>query len=62
MIGLLKGLGYTLKNLTREKVTYDYPNEPLPLQIVFVEFKSFIRKSVLFVINVRIFVRRIVFN
>jgi|SRR4051812_4854889 NADH-quinone oxidoreductase subunit I len=31
MLGLFKGLGYTLKNLTREKVTYEYPNEPLPL-------------------------------
>ena len=31
MLGLFKGLRYTLKNLTREKVTYEYPNEPLPL-------------------------------
>lgn len=31
MLGLAKGLTYTLKNLTRKKVTYDYPNEPLPL-------------------------------
>ncbi len=31
MIGLMKGLAYTLKELTREKVTYDYPHEPLPL-------------------------------
>ncbi|MCA1032090.1 NADH-quinone oxidoreductase subunit NuoI [Bacillus timonensis] len=31
MLGLAKGLTYTLKNLTKKKVTYDYPNEPLPL-------------------------------
>ncbi len=31
MLGLAKGLKYTLKNLTRDKLTYDYPNEPLPL-------------------------------
>jgi len=31
MIGLVKGLAYTLKELTREKVTYKYPHEPLPL-------------------------------
>ena len=29
--GMAKGLKYTLKNLTKEKVTYDYPNKPLPL-------------------------------
>ena len=29
MFGLAKGLKYTLKNLAREKVTYDYPNEPI---------------------------------
>jgi NADH-quinone oxidoreductase subunit I len=31
VLGLAKGLKYTLKNLTKEKVTYDYPNKPLPL-------------------------------
>lgn len=31
MLGFTKGLKYTLKNLTREKVTYEYPDEPLPL-------------------------------
>lgn len=31
MLGLMKGLGYTLKNLTRESVTYDYPKQPYPL-------------------------------
>lgn len=29
--GMGKGLKYTLKNLTKEKVTYNYPEEPLPL-------------------------------
>lgn len=31
MFGLAKGLAYTLKNLSRKKVTYSYPDEPLPL-------------------------------
>ncbi len=31
MLGLVKGLKYTLKNLTKDKVTYDYPNEPMML-------------------------------
>ncbi|MFS0783841.1 NADH-quinone oxidoreductase subunit NuoI [Bacillus sp. 1P06AnD] len=31
MRGLMKGLTYTLKNLSRSKVTYDYPNDPLPV-------------------------------
>lgn len=31
MVGLLKGLKYTLRNLSREKVTYNYPKEPIPL-------------------------------
>ncbi|MED4403889.1 NADH-quinone oxidoreductase subunit NuoI [Metabacillus fastidiosus] len=31
MKGLAKGLVYTLKNLTKKKVTYDYPNDTIPL-------------------------------
>ncbi|MED4534477.1 NADH-quinone oxidoreductase subunit NuoI [Metabacillus fastidiosus] len=31
MKGLAKGLVYTLKNLTKKKVTYDYPNDAIPL-------------------------------
>ncbi|WP_050616581.1 NADH-quinone oxidoreductase subunit NuoI [Bacillus testis] len=31
MLGLFKGLTYTLKNLSRSKVTYAYPDEPLPV-------------------------------
>lgn len=31
MFGFIKGLKYTLKNLSREKVTYNYPQEPIPL-------------------------------
>lgn len=31
MKGLFKGLKYTLSNLSKKKVTYDYPNQPLPL-------------------------------
>lgn len=31
MFGFLKGFKYTLRQLTKEKVTYDYPNEPIPL-------------------------------
>ncbi|MGG3888510.1 NADH-quinone oxidoreductase subunit NuoI [Metabacillus fastidiosus] len=31
MKGLAKGLAYTLKNLTKKKVTYDYPNDAIPL-------------------------------
>ncbi|HHW35829.1 MAG TPA: NADH-quinone oxidoreductase subunit NuoI [Bacillales bacterium] len=31
MKGVFKGLGYTLKELTKKPVTYDYPNEPLAL-------------------------------
>lgn len=31
MLGFIKGFKYTLKQLTKEKVTYDYPNEPIPL-------------------------------
>ena len=29
MLGLAKGLKYTLKNMTKENVTYDYPKEPI---------------------------------
>lgn len=31
MLGLVKGLGITLKNLTRKRVTYRYPDEPLEM-------------------------------
>lgn len=31
MLGFTKGMKYTLKNLTRKNVTYEYPDEPLPL-------------------------------
>ena len=31
MLGLVKCLKYTLKNLSKDKVTYDYPNEPIIL-------------------------------
>ncbi|MCA0170477.1 MULTISPECIES: NADH-quinone oxidoreductase subunit NuoI [Bacillaceae] len=31
MRGLAKGLAYTLKNMTKEKVTYQYPDQPLAL-------------------------------
>lgn len=29
MLGLAKGLSYTLKNITKKKVTHRYPDEPL---------------------------------
>lgn len=29
--GLVKGLGFTLKNLAKKKVTYSYPDQPLEL-------------------------------
>lgn len=31
MFGLAKGLKYTLKHMSKNKVTYNYPHEPLPL-------------------------------
>lgn len=31
MFGLVKGLGVTLKNMTKPKVTYNYPAEPVPI-------------------------------
>ncbi len=31
MLGLAKGLKYTLKQLTKDQITYDYPNKPIPL-------------------------------
>ncbi|SDZ21865.1 NADH-quinone oxidoreductase subunit NuoI [Thermoactinomyces sp. DSM 45892] len=31
MFGLVKGLGVTLKNMTKPKVTYNYPAEPIPV-------------------------------
>lgn len=31
MFGLVKGLGVTLKNMVKPKVTYRYPQEPLPM-------------------------------
>lgn len=31
MFGLAKGLGVTLKNMVKPKVTYKYPHEPLPM-------------------------------
>ncbi len=31
MKGIAKGLGVTLKNLTRKKVTYAYPDEPIEM-------------------------------
>jgi NADH-quinone oxidoreductase subunit I len=31
MLGLAKGLKYTLKNFTKEIVTYDYPEKAIPL-------------------------------
>lgn len=31
MKGLVKGLGVTLKNMTRKKVTYPYPDEPMQM-------------------------------
>ncbi|WP_062351592.1 NADH-quinone oxidoreductase subunit NuoI [Bacillus kwashiorkori] len=31
MLGLAKGLKYTLKQLSKERVTYDYPNQAVPM-------------------------------
>lgn len=62
MKGLFKGLKYTLSNLSKKKVTYDYPNQPLPLPDRFRGFKSFIQKSVSFVTSAPIFVRQTVFS
>jgi NADH-quinone oxidoreductase subunit I len=31
VFGLMKGLGITLKNMTQPKVTYRYPDQPLPM-------------------------------
>ncbi|MDF2556851.1 MAG: dehydrogenase [Bacillales bacterium] len=31
MSGIAKGFQYTLNQLTKEKVTYDYPRKPIPL-------------------------------
>lgn len=31
MFGLVKGLGVTLKNMTKPRVTYNYPQEPLEM-------------------------------
>lgn len=31
MLGLFKGLGYTLKHFSKEKVTHNYPDEPMEM-------------------------------
>lgn len=62
MKGLFKGLKYTLSNLSKKKVTYDYPNQPLPLPDRFRGIQNFIRRNVLFVISALTFVRQTVFS
>ncbi|SDC53189.1 NADH-quinone oxidoreductase subunit I [Melghirimyces thermohalophilus] len=31
MMGLIKGMGVTLKTMTKKKVTHKYPDEPIPM-------------------------------
>lgn len=62
MKGLFKGLKYTLSNLSKKKVTYDYPNQPLPLPDRFRGIQKFYPENVSFVTSAPIFVRQTVFS